>query len=630
MSTLNRHAQDLSKVFQCLVKDTEMQFPALSQSLSQDLARVEAAVSNRGNHVFLVDMPQLGKHLDKCLASGHYSRSGITLSKRVSKRVETPKFLRGIHLMVFDSHGCLRKDACPVAVAAYRQLLLFAKKYYVQPSDAMVSTAVEAFVRADMDRPEPSRFWQMKSDEVFGEFVDYTEASGDFSLLSILATVARMISTTLGHYDPSEWRFKHGPGAVSDRTGKFDKYNWSNWSERLESVFPFADYGFHSYSSWACFVDTAGVLEDILPSRLIAVPKTAKSPRLIAAEPVANMWCQQNLHHYFAARIRRSWIGKFISLRNQGQNRALALRGSVSGHLATVDLSAASDTVTCNAVELLFKSNMGLLRALRATRTPYVSQTATTRVAETHTLNMYSTMGNATTFPVESLMFLAIAITAVLHARGLTANLENIKTLHGEVSVYGDDIIVPVESRDSLLRLFHLFGMDCNHDKTFFEGNFRESCGCDAFRGHDVTPFYWRRPYGRTSESLSAVVDFRNEAYRRYMLACSAYAESTLPQGIPEVAYGLGAFGYSTRLKPRVPNGVRWNDGLQRYEARVLTLTGRNEVTRTEGHSALLQYFTEAPSQSDDWEAGYVHASKLKTAWRYTSLDSLGCSVPTL
>ena len=626
MSTLNCHVEDLSGIFECLVKDTSVFYPALSQSLSKDLARLRSAVSARGIHVFLVDLPALGKHLDRCLSLGQYSRSNLPLSQRVNRRTETPKFLQGIHLLVFDGNGCLRKDADPMAVASYRQLLLFAKKYVIDCPSQTVSLAVEKFVEDDRKRPSPCGFWSFTSELPESQFTDYAEDDSDRSLLSMLDAVSGMISTTLGSYDPSEWRFKHGPGAIAERTGKLDKYHWSNWSERLESVFPFADYGFHSYSSWACFVTTHHVGEDILPSRLVAVPKTYSAPRLIAAEPLSSMWCQQNLHHYFSGRFRSSWIGEFISLSDQTQNQRGALSGSVDGALATVDLSAASDTVTCKAVGALFRENLSLLRALRATRTPTVSQQITDSVIETHTLNMYSTMGNATTFPVESLLFLSIALTAVLSSRGLTVSRENIMTLSGQVSIYGDDIIVPVESRDRLFRLFHLLQMNCNPHKTFFEGNFRESCGCDAFRGHDVTPIYWRRSYDRTAESLSACVRFRNEAYKRYMLACSAHVESTLPPGIPEVDYGSGAVGYIVRSVPRVPKGVRWNQDLQRYEARVRAITGRNSVLRTDGHSALLQYFTESPSQLDSWESGYVHASKQAIVWRYTSLDQLGCS----
>lgn len=591
--------------------------------------RLRSTVVCRGIHVFLVDLPNLGKHLDRCLADGQFKRSGLPLAGTVSRRVATPKFLRGIHQLVFYDDGRLRENADPLAVSWYRQLTLFAKKYKLECPPHAVTTAVCDFVEADLERPEPSRFWTSEDPWDVSQRPSFTalaECPADRSLLSVLDVVSRIISNSLGVYDPAVWRFKHGPGAVSEYPGKGDKFRWLSWPSKLETVYPIADYGFHSYSSWADYVCNSVVGDEQSPSRLIAVPKTYTGPRLIAAEPVSGMWCQQNLLHYFSGRFMRTWIGAFIRLMDQTQNQALALKGSKDNDVATVDLSAASDSVTCRLVESTFGFNKTVMDALRAIRTPCVSQQLTDKVSETHTLRMFSTMGNAVTFPVESLVFLATALAAVCYTEGLAPSVRTFLSLRGKMSVYGDDIIVPNKSRGALCRLLELLQFRCNTQKTFWEGNFRESCGCDAFRGHDVTPVYWRQKYTGTAVSLSSCVTVRNAFYRKYMLHTSAYLESTLPRGIPEVAYDCGALGYVVRGIPRQPVRVRWNSDYQRHEAKALTVVAKPNRVATQGHSALLQYFTERPAPHYRWEAGYVRDSSEAIRWRWLELAELGCS----
>lgn len=627
--TLNCHVQDLSRIWECLIQDATIFFPALRVDFQRDLMRLRSTIVSRGIHVFLVDLPNIGKHLDRCLADGQFKRSGLPLSGAVSRRVATPKFLRGIHQLVFYDDGRLRENADPLAVSWYRQLTLFAKKYKIDCPQAKVTDAVCDFVEADLERPEPSRFWTSKDPWDVSQRPSFTamaKCPTDRSILSVLDVVSRIISNSLGVYDPADWRFKHGPGAVSERTGRCDKYEWLSWPDVLETVYPFADFGFHSHSSWADYVLHHDVSDEQSSSRLVAVPKTYRGPRLIAAEPMSGMWCQQNLLHYLSGRFMRTWIGSHIRLLDQTQNQALALRGSRENDIATIDLSAASDTVTCHLVESLLGFNKPLMEALRAIRTPCVSQQLTDKVSDTHTLRMFSTMGNAVTFPVESLAFLATALAAVCYTEGLTPSVETFRSLSGRVSVFGDDIVVPNSSRDAMSRLLELLQFRCNSDKTFWEGNFRESCGCDAFRGHDVTPIYWRQQYSGTAVSLSSCVTVRNAFYRRYMLHTSAHIESTLPRGIPEVAYGSGAFGYVVRGTPKLPVRVRWNTDLQRHEAKVLAVIARPTRVKTQGHSALLQYFTERPAPHYRWEAGYVRDSSEVIRWRWLDLGELGCS----
>jgi hypothetical protein len=84
-------------------------------------------------------------------------------------------------------------------------------------------------------------------------------------------------------------------------------------------------------------------------------------------------------------------------------------------------------------------------------------------------------MGNGFTFELESLLFYALC-----------------SAVTNNVSVYGDDIIVPTSSVEEVINLLNDCGFELNLSKSYFTGYFRESCGADSVCGVDVTPVYLR------------------------------------------------------------------------------------------------------------------------------------------
>jgi hypothetical protein len=98
-------------------------------------------------------------------------------------------------------------------------------------------------------------------------------------------------------------------------------------------------------------------------------------------------------------------------------------------------------------------------------------------------LHSYAPMGNATTFPVQSLVFWAICVAA-MQRLGFHQP--------GAVFVFGDDIEVPTECVPAVIDGLESFGLLVNRSKSFWRGGFRESCGVDAFNGIDVTPVRWK------------------------------------------------------------------------------------------------------------------------------------------
>jgi hypothetical protein len=657
-----KHVDELIGVYTALFHDALYAYPTLKMDFERDLTRLLRSVERRGIRVFLVDLPAVAKHLDRCLDNGQYIPSGLPLTKRSSRGVAIPQFLRGLYLLVFDTSGRLMDDADTQAVFFLRQILSGAKKTDLDCSVDKVVHEMQNFVEVDESLPELCKFWgsePVPSFDEIGESHDRVilgNATGFFGygksevilarlralparkckelriVLAALDFMSGAVTSTLGSYDPNQWKFRHGPGAISEKTGPSNKYCWNSWPDSLEFEFPIADHGYYSYGSWADRANRSQLpSSEELESRMVAVPKDFRKPRLIAAEPAANMWCQQNLAHYFAERCRESWIGNFVRFTDQRPNQHLCTLGSLDGSLATIDLSMASDRVTCHCVGQLFRSNPRLLRALRASRTRSVRLTRPTRlprgvefVDRSVRLRKFSTMGNACTFPVESLLFFTIAVAATLVSRRLRPCMKNVLALTGEVAVFGDDIVIPVDSRELVVEALELLWFKVNESKSFWNGNFRESCGVDSFRGVNVTPAYWKTPYDGGPDTLASVVATSNNFYQKFLLRTAAHLASTLPGVIPYVAERSGVFGLKSRLPVTNPHHkVRVNDDLQRYEIRALTSKSSQTRSPTNDDSALFQFFIEEPGQGIPWTHGFLQRPRSKTRMRWVSLEEV-------
>lgn len=640
------HVEELLRVLKCLFKDAGNAYPTLRDEFVKDHARLVGLAQQRGIHLFCVDLPAVGKHLDRCVSEGTFSVSGIPLTGRCPRCIMYPEFLKGLWGRVFSESGVLKEDCDVEALLVLRQVYYLAKGAKLRCADEDVSDEVKEFFSVDSQLPEPEGFWSEetcgKADETFQGFSRseiYSQSpaiarcgQGQVFLRN-LDLVSGLINSDLGSYDPEDWDFRHGPGVVSERKGSVNKYQFVNWSDRLESVFPLADFGFHNHNGWGRYLVSSRLRRTTVPlveskdpaSRMISVPKTLSKPRLIAAEPTEHMWCQQNLWHYFCDRVKLTWLAEFIRFRDQTLNQELCTRASVDGSLATLDLSSASDRMSCHFVGNLFRANLGLLEALRATRTRQVTQTLEPSVPEVIVLKKFSTMGSACTFPVETIGFLSIALAAVATVRGLRVTRGTLRALKGEVAVFGDDIIVPQDSRELCCTGLEALGFKLNAAKSYWSGNFRESCGVDAYRGVDITPVYWRALTGSDPESIASALAVRNSFYKRGYWTVAAHIASTIPRGfIPRVQVGTGAFGLESFLGLSVSGHFRrFNWKLQREEVYVQRLSARQEHSPIECDSALLQFFTEDPHPSEPWASGVALRPKTRLSLAWEDINEL-------
>jgi hypothetical protein len=251
-------------------------------------------------------------------------------------------------------------------------------------------------------------------------------------------------------------------------------------------------------------------------------------------------------------------------------------------------------------------------------------QEVTKKVPSVIPLRKFSTMGNACTFPVESLLFLSIAIASVLTVRGRRGTKYSVESLRGEVAVFGDDIIIPVDCRELFIEALEILDFKVNTSKSFWSGNFRESCGIDAFRGHDVTPAFWHVFNDGKPGSLASTVATRNNFYKKSLYTAADLLASTIPWGIPKVPTGSGAFGLQCAYGLDIDGfKTRWNPALQRTEVYVLSLVDKTQKTPIEDDSAMLQFFTEDPDPLTKWKSGVLQRPRKKIRPRWVALADL-------
>lgn len=266
-------------------------------------------------------------------------------------------------------------------------------------------------------------------------------------------------------------------------------------------------------------------------SRFLTVPKSAKTDRCIAAEPTGNGFLQQGVHAYMRRRLKRFGI----DLDDQSINQRRA-QDAFAGQLSTLDLSAASDTISRELVYHLLPVDWALfLDSLRSPETRVEGEWIRTE--------KFVSMGNAFCFELETLIFWALASS-------VAENFSDVDC----VTVYGDDLIVPRRSFDSVVEILTVCGFSVNAKKSFKDGNFFESCGKHYHKGIDVTPVYQKECLLHPSEIVRA----HNRLLR--------FSER-LPldkRFIVESATKRLANSYPLRPFPRIPFGVPEDGGFLR------------------------------------------------------------------
>jgi hypothetical protein len=640
-------------LFSAALKDVVGRDVGLHPSLEKDLIQFSRLVETRGVSFFMIDMPEAGKVLDQALSKRYLNPSDlpVTFGRVVGG---SRRFLKDFFVQVFDDDGVLRQDVSVSAVRNLRQVLYLFKKVKLNCSDAAVLAEVEMYLKIEDGLRLPSLTWELDTLLPRGYFVtdaedlflsDAEECYADLPLpvigeeevepCTLMRVVQAVADNLVSRFkSPFDWRDvlpKHGPGAVADAARGSDKYLFPTWPTKLEKVFPYSYFA--KSSEYAAFVESGDNQRDPsvveFPAKLIAVPKTLKGPRMIASEPTSHQFIQLGLMRWMRDNLPSS-LNQCIDFKDQEPSKVLCLEASRTGKLATVDLSAASDRLSCWVVERIFRRSPDFLEALHAARTRTLVNGTGIGDPYRVTLRKYAPMGNGTTFPVQSFVYAVVTIAAELYTLGRPVNNRTIHEVARVIRVFGDDIICSSRAVPALALVFELLQLKVNGMKTHTTGRFRESCGMDAFNGEEVTPLYLADlEFRATPDGLASWTDVMKNAWNKKLYQTYYLMESIIPVDyrklIPKVNRDLGCLSLPSSFggfpdDSEFPIQTRFNRKLFRWEVKALALVAKPIRRKREDDANLVQYWTDSPKPDSLWESGFVVRNRTKMMVRWVPL----------
>jgi len=567
--------KSLMRLLSCVLEDSSIR---CCTSTARDFETITRRVEHEGLSFLTITLPTFAQDFERSLEEGRIDHTRFSSFK---KNGALPNLLRGLLGLVFDSRtGVILDDVDIDAIFCIRQVCLMFKKLLLPCS-------------SERERRAYARFIECESEVVNGRPEGYSAAAERFSVVAdlIWGSVFGDLSAKLGS-SSAVLRPRHGPGATAERISGNLKYDIRTWHSRLETRFPSADFAIPNYS-YSDQLDSINFLEPEAepPVRVITVPKTLKTPRIIAIEPVCMQYTQQAVLEILVDILEsHSLTVGSVNFTDQTKNQILALKSSRDGRFATIDLKDASDRVSLDIVKLMLRKCPDLLDTILACR----STTAEVPGQGVVHLAKFASMGSALCFPMEAMVFYTIVVSAVLRERQLQISYKNLLRVKKEVLVYGDDIIVPSDCVLSVIRELEDLNLRVNQHKSFWTGKFRESCGEDAYDGNRVTPVYVRRMLpekrSQTSEMISTV-SLANQMYKAgFWRTCRylrAYCESIAK--IPYVLETSPVIGWHSFLgNYDVGRTCQWTHAPRVY-GMLVSETKRRSVST--GPASLMKYF---------------------------------------
>jgi len=541
--------------------------------LTRDVETLRARVECEGDSFITISLPAFCKSFERSLADGRIGPEAFASFKK-KRGSAIPAFLQGLLSNVFDQQGELLTKPSTDCIRFVRQICLFGKKIQRPCSKQRLQDAVDGYVRCDDENVSP-------------------DLDSDFA--RVFRAVSREIVGSLrleGHQAPLAP--SHGPGTTQERILGNQKFVFRRWHKRLAAAgFDWLLYGRFSpelHPDEELTPPTLVEPKDESPVRVVFVPKTQKSPRVIAVEPVCMQYAQQAFGDELEAALEKAvYTTGHVNFRDQRVNQVLARDASIDGKLATLDMSEASDRVSLAHVELMLCDFPDLLESYKACRTTR----AVLPGGETILLKKFASMGSALCFPIEAMIFFISIISSRLVHAGLAPTRRNILAMRRSVYVYGDDLIVPSDEAPVICCDLETFGFKVNASKSFWTGRFRESCGMDYYDGVCVTPTYLRcdcpSDHGDASALVSLVATGNSLYSNGYLNAFTAIREvvekilGPLPQ-VSEVSAGIGWWHHSDA----VPNR-RFHRTLHRLEANLWVPVTPKQPDPLDGDGALLK-----------------------------------------
>jgi len=512
----------ITDVADCYVGDD-----CIHKSLLRDRQEIANRVKSQGISFLTEDMPRLAKALDTAL--GNNKPFEVPSGFLARKDSVLPEFLGGLFGKVLNNHGLSEptfnlKEAY-TAVYHIRQILYTLYKLRLPYEKDKTEKVIQSFIQTD-------------SSLVDCEVAIREDTSG------VIRTAANIAVSIFGNLPFREITPRHGPGSVATGENVVEKSQFGRIYTALDKVYPFTEYFMFNLNHVCDDYRRIQRLPEI-PSgttKVAPVDKDSRGPRLISSEPLEYQWIQQGLADLIVSRLESHKLTKGrVNFTDQNVNRELALEGSKTGKWVTLDMKEASDRVSTELVKAIFH-NCPVLEALLAARSTHAKLPDGTVMY----LNKYAPMGSALCFPVEAFIFWALAVSVIMRTYGYS-----LKQAARIVFVYGDDIITTSEVYEVVMQQMLPFGLLFNTAKCCTAGFFRESCGCEAFHGLEVTPTRLRAVYVSeltyNPDVLMGFVAFHNAMYLKgYYRMCKYVADyldrtwGSLPRVYPNDGMVIG------------------------------------------------------------------------------------------
>jgi hypothetical protein len=578
-------------------------------STTRDFETITRRVEHEGISFLTISLPSFCTDFERSLADGVVSPACFV---GFSKHGALPRFLGGLLERVFDrSSGSLLSVPDIQAIFYIRQVCLYSKKIRLPCSSDRVKKAFVKYVECEQEVRDCAKL--LSEEDLFR----FSEVSA--ILFGSVLSGSNLRVEAFQHVP------RHGPGKTADNVSGNRKFQLQFWTRRLEeNFFPSADflipnYGFKDELSSVHFFEPGSEP----PVKVVQVPKTLKTPRIIAMEPAHMQYAQQSLMELLVVRLERSRrLNGMIGFTNQIPNQCLAQQGSSTGEFATLDLSEASDRVSLRLVCRLLKNYPSLMRAVMSCR----SQRADVPGFGTLSLAKFASMGSALCFPIEAMVFLTIIFIGIQNQLKHRLTPNDIKKYHGRVRVYGDDIIVPVDMVQSVVESLESFGLKVNAAKSFWTGKFRESCGGEYYDGVPVKPvrLTMMPPTNRRQAGeFSAFVAQRNQLYEQGLWKLTRYIDNHLGRLAPfpvvgRDSQGLGRHSFLNRVSEE-----KWCSNLQHWLAKAAVVVSKIPKSPLDDYGALMKHFLKRGSDP------YFSDDHLSFAGRPRSVDTRLRWVPT-
>jgi hypothetical protein len=567
--------KSLNMLLKCVLHDCSMH---CGTTTTRDYKTITGRVRHEGLSFLTITLSDFASDFESCLERGHIEPTDFLAFK---KNGAIPRLFSGMLAQVFDKSGVLIDEPSIHAIRCIRQVCRMWKKILLPCKEERNLAAIEKYI--DVERELSMMRFSVTESELHSKFAQVSRLIWNpmFGTLT-----EKLVSRTLVP--------NHGTGAVATKVLPNQKYHWKQWHQRLEEFFPSSAFCYNNYSN---FLERSSEIayadpDTEQPVRVVFVPKTLKTPRVIAVEPACMQYAQQALMAELVDEIESAPLTRgHINFADQTINRELALLSSKHRLYSTLDLSDASDRVHSALVDLMI-GNRGPLRTAIFDCRSLRAKLPTGKVLP---LQKFASMGSALCFPIESMVFFTILVLSELERQGLRLSARNVKIVSRNLYVYGDDLIIPTDGVSSAVMHLEAFGLKVNTRKSFSKGNFRESCGMDAYDGVDITPVYLRRKLPTSRHDVSDIVSavsLSNQLHERgflYAAKCIEEHLTRLKLDIPYVTETSSCVGYIRFDKS--PTVHRRNEKLQRPEVRGYVVVPRKQNDIIDGHPALMKWF---------------------------------------